>query len=167
MKTENGKRPKKLLDQVREAIQCKHYSKRTEESYVHWIKRYVLFHSKWHSLEMGAREVEAFLTHLAVKEKVVASTQNQAFGVLLFLYREVLKKGLGDSIHAIRARPAKHLPNVLTKDEVLRVISFLSGTQQLIKMNVRRTWRCVALRDFTILPLLRLPRRRALCALSR
>ncbi len=143
-------RPKKLLDQVRDAIRLKHYSTSTENSYVNWIKRFVLFHNKRHPNEMGAREVEAFLTHLAVKEKVAASTQNQAFGALLFLYREVLKKDLGESINAIRARPAKHLPNVLAKDEALRIISFLTGTQQLMAKLLYgtglRVMECVRLR---------------------
>ncbi len=78
--------PKKLLDQVREAIRIKHYSYRTEESYVYWIRRYILFHNKRHPREMGKGEMEAFLSHLAVKEQVAASTQNQALSALLFLY---------------------------------------------------------------------------------
>jgi hypothetical protein len=80
-------RPKKLSDQVRDAIRLKHYSYRTEQAYVGWIKRYVLFHGVRHPSEMGAPEVEAFLTYLAVKENVAASTQNQALSALLFLYR--------------------------------------------------------------------------------
>jgi len=71
--------PKKLLDRVRDAIRLKHYSTRTEQAYVNWIKRYIFFHNVWHPDEMGAAEVEAFLTHLAVNENVAASTQNQAF----------------------------------------------------------------------------------------
>jgi site-specific recombinase XerD len=78
-------RPKKLLDQVREAIQLRHYSYRTEETYVQWIRRYILFHNKRHPIEMGRTEIEAFLTHLAVQEQVAASTQNQALSALLFL----------------------------------------------------------------------------------
>ena len=85
-------RPKKLLDRVRETIRHKHYSFRTEKSYVAWISRYILFHNKRHPLEMGRAEIEAFLTYLAVNRKVSASTQNQAFSALLFLYREVLNK---------------------------------------------------------------------------
>lgn len=79
-------RPRRLLDQVRETIQRKHYSHRTEESYVHWIKHYILFHNKRHPREMGSAEIEAFLTHLATNEHVAASTQNQALSALLFLY---------------------------------------------------------------------------------
>ncbi len=88
---------KKLLDQVRDAIRLKHYSIRTEEAYVNWIKRYIFFHHVRHPKEMGPREIEEFLTHLAVNENVAASTQNQAFSALLFSYREVLKIQLGDS----------------------------------------------------------------------
>jgi predicted aldo/keto reductase-like oxidoreductase len=80
--------PKKLLDQVRDAIRLKHYAYRTEETYVQWIRRYILFHDKRHPIEMGKAEIEAFLTHLAVAGQVAASTQNQALSALLFLYRE-------------------------------------------------------------------------------
>ena len=113
---------KKLLDQVRDAIRLKHYSIRTEEAYVSWIKRFILFHKKRHPNKMGSPEVEAFLTHLAVNEHVAASTQNpctersrsEALSALLFLYREVLHKDLGP-IDALRARKPKRLPTVLTK----------------------------------------------------
>jgi len=83
--------PKKLLDQVRDAIRVRHYSYRTEEAYVQWVRRFILFRNKQHPKDMGEIEVEAFLTHLAVQERVAASTQNQAFSALLFLYREVLR----------------------------------------------------------------------------
>lgn len=116
------KRPKKLFDRVREAIRRKHYSRRTEKSYVRWIKRYILFHNKRHPQEMGSAEIEAFLTHLAVKERVAASTQNQALSALLFLYREVLHKELERPIEALRAKRLKRLPTVLTKEEVFKVI---------------------------------------------
>jgi integron integrase len=124
-------RPKKLLDQVRDAIRLKHYSYRTEQAYVGWIKRYVYFHDVRHPSEMGAAEVEAFLTHLAVKEHVTASTQNQALSALLFLYREVLHQELGP-VDVLRAKRPKRLPTVLTKDETLRFIGCLSGTHQLM-----------------------------------
>jgi len=94
------KRPKKLLDRVRDAIRRKHYSIRTEEAYVSWIKRYIFFHNKRHPKDMGAAEIEAFLTHLAVNQHVAASTQNQALSALLFLYREVLKQELDRPIDA-------------------------------------------------------------------
>jgi integron integrase len=121
---------KKLLDRVRDAIRLKHYSIRTEQSYVNWIKRYIFFHNVRHPDQMGAAEVEAFLTHLAVNENVAASTQNQALSALLFLYREVLKKDLGP-IDALRAKKPKRMPTVLTKEEVRRVLGELSGTHQL------------------------------------
>jgi site-specific recombinase XerD len=82
--------PKKLLDQVRDSLRVKHYAYRTEESYVQWIRRYILFHNKRHPKDMAEPEVQAFLTHLAVKDNVAASTQNQALSALLFLYRHVL-----------------------------------------------------------------------------
>ena len=86
-----NRQPQKLLDPVREVIQLKHDSIRTEEAYVAWIRRYIFFHKVRYPKEMGAHEIEAFLTHLAVNENVAASTQNQAFSAILFLYREVLK----------------------------------------------------------------------------
>jgi integron integrase len=125
-------RPKRLLDQVRDAIRLKHYSIRTEESYVTWIKRYILFHNKRHPKEMTITEIEAFLTHLAVQQNVAASTQNQALSALLFLYRDVLKTPLDLPIDAIRAKKPKRLPTVLTKEEALIVIARLSGTQRLM-----------------------------------
>ena len=108
--------PKKLLDQVRDAMRVKHYSFRTEQAYVDWIKRYILFHGKRHPNEMGATEIEAFLTHLAVEQNVAASTQNQALSALLFLYREVLEMDPGP-VDAVRAKKPKRLPTVLTKEE--------------------------------------------------
>ncbi|MGH8064661.1 MAG: phage integrase N-terminal SAM-like domain-containing protein [Candidatus Entotheonellia bacterium] len=125
-------RPKKLLDHVRDAIRLKHYSIRTEESYVTWIKRYIFFHNKRHPNEMGSAAIEAFLTYLAVHQKVAASTQNRALSALLFLYRDVLKKPLDLPIDAIRAKKPKRLPTGLTKEEALEVIERLSGTHQLM-----------------------------------
>ncbi len=124
--------PKKLLDQVRDVIRLKHYSIRTEQAYVDWIKRYILFHDKRHPQEMGRREIEAFLTHLAVDQNVAASTQNQALSALLFLYHYVLEKELPGPIDAIRAKKPKRLPTVLTKQETFKVIGYLTGTQQLM-----------------------------------
>jgi integrase len=125
-------RPKKLLDHVREAIRLKHYSRHTEQAYVTWIKRYIFFHDKRHPKDMGVAEIEAFLTHLAVQQKVAASTQNQALSALLFLYRDVLRHPLDGPIDAIRARKPKRLPTVLTKEEALQVIGALSGIHQLM-----------------------------------
>jgi integron integrase len=122
---------KKLLDIVRDAIRVRHYSIRTEEAYVNWIRRFILFHAKRHPKEMGGPEIEAFLTHLAIEEHVAASTQNQALSALLFLYREVLHQELDYPIAAVRAKESQHLPAVLTKDEARRVIAQLSGIYQL------------------------------------
>ena len=101
-------RPKKLLDQVRDAIRLKHYSYRTEQAYVGWIKRYIYFHDVRHPSEMGAPEVEAYLTHLAVKEHVAASTQNQALSALLFLYCEVLHTEQANSTALPPLPPNQH-----------------------------------------------------------
>jgi integron integrase len=143
-------RPKKLLDQVREAIQVKHYSIRTEDAYISWIKRYILFHGKRHPKDMDVSEIEAFLTHLAVDQHVAASTQNQALGALLFLYREVLKKDLARPVDSVRAKRPKRLPTVLTREEVFKVIGFLSGTRQLMAKLLYgsglRLMECVRLR---------------------
>ncbi len=125
-------RPKKLLDQVSDTIRLKHYSIRTEEAYVGWIRRFILFHHKRHPKEMGGAEVETFLTHLAVEGQVAASTQNQALSALLFLYREVLRQDLDYPIAAVRAKQPQHLPAVLTQDEARRVLAQLSGLHLLM-----------------------------------
>ena len=116
-------RSKRLLDRVRDAIRLKGYSVCTEEAYVDWIKRFILFHDKRHPREMGYSDVRAFLLHLATKEGVAASTQNQALNALLFLYREVLGKDWDGPIKAIRAKSAKRLPTVLAQQEALAVSS--------------------------------------------
>ena len=123
---------KKLLDLVREAIRRKHYSRRTEEAYIHWIKRYIFFHNKRHPMEMGNAQIEAFLTHLAIKKQVSASTQNQAFSALLFLYREILNKPLEGPINSLRAKQPKRLPTVLTREETLKIIQCMSGVHGLM-----------------------------------
>lgn len=125
--TPPAKQPPKLLDHVRAVIQAKHYSRRTHEAYTSWIKRFIIFHGKRHPREMGAREVNAFLTHLAVKEKVAASTQNQAMHGILFLYNEVLQMPLGQLGEIIHAKKSEHLPVVLTRAEVKAVLGQLSG----------------------------------------
>jgi site-specific recombinase XerD len=125
-------RPKKLLDQVRDAIRVKHYSYRTEETYVQWIRRYILFHDKRHPKDMQSQEVEAFLTHLATQELVAASTQNQALSALLFLYKNILHQALPESIAAVRAKRSHYLPTVLTPEEAKSVIQQLSGEYRLI-----------------------------------
>ncbi|MFZ2884382.1 phage integrase N-terminal SAM-like domain-containing protein, partial [Nitrosomonas europaea] len=114
----NTNTPLKLLDQVRDRIRTKHYSLRTETQYTQWIKRFILFHGKRHPQAMGAAEIEAFLTHLAVAGKVSASTQNQALSALLFLYKEVLSIDLPWLDKVVRARQPQRLPTVLTRTEV-------------------------------------------------
>ena len=89
----DSKKPK-LLDQVRQVIRVKHYSLRTEESYINWIKRFIFFHNKKHPIEMGEKEIGEFITHLAKNEKISASTQNQALCAIVFLYKNVMKKEL-------------------------------------------------------------------------
>ncbi len=126
-----AKQPPKLLDQVSAAIRTKHYSRRTEQTYKQWIKRFIFFHGKRHPREMGTQEVGAFISHLAVKEKVSASTQNQALSAILFLYREVLQQEI--DFHAWAKKP-ETLPVVLSREEVKLILSRLSGTYWLIAM---------------------------------
>ena len=122
----------RLLDQVRGKIRLKHYSLRTEQVYVDWIKRFIRHFDKRHPRDMGAAEVEAFLTHLAVVGKVAASTQNQAKSALLFLYREVLGTELPWLDNIEQAKAPKRLPVVLTQTEVAAVLARLSATHWLI-----------------------------------
>jgi integron integrase len=124
--------PPKLLDQMRDKLRLKHYAYKTERSYLNWAKRFILFHNKRHPKEMGTPEVEAFLTHLAVDRQVAASTQNQAFNAILFLYREVLIQELEPPIDALRARPSRYLPTVLSQTEVHQLFKHLSGKYLLI-----------------------------------
>jgi integrase len=124
----------RLLDRVRQAISARHYSRRTEKAYVHWIKRYIFFHGKRHPMEMGAAEVAQFLTSLAVEAKVAASTQNQALSALLFLYRDVLGVELPWLDDVIRAKRPQSLPVVLTRDEVRAVLERLESVPQLMAM---------------------------------
>jgi integron integrase len=146
---ESTQPPQKLLDRMRDMLRTQHYSLRTEQAYVEWAKRFILFHHKRHPKDMGVPEVEAFLTHLALDRKVAASTQNQALSALLFLYREVLNQPL-DSVDAVRARKPERLPTVLTKSEAARVISAMSGTAQLMAKLLYgsglRVLECVRLR---------------------
>ena len=121
----------KLLGQVRNIIRLKHYSLRTEEAYIFWIKKYIHFHNLRHPQEMRQAEVQQFLTHLAVDENVAASTQNQALAAILFLYRNVLGIEL-HNIDAVRAKKPKHLPVVFTREEVRQILSRLDGTPFII-----------------------------------
>jgi integrase len=118
----------KLLDRVRQALRLRHYSRRTEESYVGWIRRFILFHGKRPLTDMGGAEITAFLTSLATRARVSASTQNQALSALLFLYRGVLGTEPGAMPPIVRARPPERLPVVLSRDEVAVVMGQLGGT---------------------------------------
>ncbi|WP_432763176.1 integron integrase [Alcaligenes phenolicus] len=146
----NANTPPKLLDQVHDRIRIKHYSLRTETQYVQWIKRFILFHGKRHPQEMGAAEVEAFLTHLAVAGKVSASTQNQALSALLFLYKEVLSIDLPWLDKVVRAKQPQRLPVVLTRTEVRAILARMSGTYGLMANLLygtgMRLMECVRLR---------------------
>ena len=124
----------RLLDQVREAIRTRHYSYRTEEAYVGWIRRFILFHGKRHPGEMGAGEVSAFLSALATTAHVSASTQNQALNALLFLYRDVLGGELGWLDYMVRAKRPRRLPVVLTREEVKAILAELDGRNWIMAM---------------------------------
>ncbi len=122
----------KLLDRVREAIRSRHYSRNTEDAYVAWIKRFILFHGKRHPAETGAEEVTRFLSSLALDGRVAASTQNQALSALLFLYREVLQQDLPWLEGVVRAKRPIRLPVVLAREEVQAVLAQLRGTPRLM-----------------------------------
>lgn len=122
----------KLLEQVREVARLRHLSHKTEDVYHNFIKRYILFHDKRHPKEMGADEISAFLTHLAVKEKVSASTQNQAFFAILFLYRDILKIVLPKIEGVHRAKRPEHLPVVFTPAEAKAILANISGVPFLV-----------------------------------
>jgi integron integrase len=122
----------KLLDQMREALRSRHYSRRTEATYCTWVKRYIFFHNVRHPAEMAEPEINAFLTHLAVKERISASTQTQALSALLFLYRHVLGREIGDLGEVIRARKPKRVPVVMTREEVKSVLCHLTGDKWLM-----------------------------------
>ena len=123
----------RLLDRVHAALRARHYSRRTEEAYVAWIKRFIFFfHTKRHPAEMGAPEVTRFLSSLAVDGRVAASTQNQALSALLFLYRDVLDVDLPWLDGVVRAKRPHRLPVVLTRDEVRAVLQRLEGVPRLM-----------------------------------
>lgn len=126
------KQQPKLLYQVRLSVRAKHYSIRTEEAYVNWIKRFILFHNKRYPREMGAPEINAFLSHLAVVKRVAASTQNQALSAILFLYKEVLKQEVGHLEGVVRAKKPVKVPVVFTIEEVHAVLVRLQGANWLM-----------------------------------
>jgi integron integrase len=122
----------RLMDQVRNTLRVHHYSLRTEESYIHWIKRYMLYHGKRDPGEMGKEEITAFLTHLAVDRDVAASTQNQALSAILFLYKRVLSIEPGWIDEVVRAKRPQRLPVVLPRETVLRLLDQLHGSRKLM-----------------------------------
>ncbi|MGH8645997.1 MAG: integron integrase [Gammaproteobacteria bacterium] len=140
----------RLLDRLRDAIRRKHYSLRTEQSYIHWIRRFIFFHGKRHPAELDKRAVEAFLSHLAVERRVSASTQNQALNAILFLYRQVLERGLGWLENVTRAKRSRKLPVVFTRAEAWAVLSRLEGREWLMASLLYgsglRLMECVRLR---------------------
>src|SRR5215207_8131349 len=140
----------RLLEQVREAVRTRHYSLRTEEAYIRWAREYILFCGKRHPSELGAREVSAFISHLAVRRKVAASTQTQALSALLFLYREVLALPIGWVDDIERAKKPQRLPVVFTREEARAVLSHLRGEAWLMASLLYgsglRLMECVRLR---------------------
>ncbi|MBK9326480.1 MAG: integron integrase [Hydrogenophilales bacterium] len=151
MDSVTSSQPPKLLDQLRERIRYRHYSLRTEQAYVHWVKRFIFFHDKRHPREMGRLEVEAFLSHLANVGKVAVSTHHQALSALLFLYREVLGTELPWMTEVGRPKKPKRLPVVLTQTEVRRVLDHIDDqTYQLMARLLygtgMRLMECVRLR---------------------
>src|SRR5690242_3468337 len=124
----------RLVDSVREAVRVRHYSPRTEEAYVMWIRRFIRFHGTRHPRELGAADVSRFLSHLALERRVSASTQNQALSALLFLYRDVLGDPLPWVDGVVRAKVPARVPTVLTRDEVRAVLAELPERERLIAM---------------------------------
>jgi integrase len=127
-------RPKaaRLMDQVSEVMRYHHYGLRTEEAYTRWIKGFIYFHNKRHPKDMGKEEIEAYLSHLAVKRHVAVSTQNQAFNALLFLYKQVLDLPFADDISAIRSKKPVRLPVVLSREEVGQLLREMKGETRLM-----------------------------------
>jgi integron integrase len=122
----------KLLAQVRVALRLRHYSPRTDEAYLMWIRRFIVFHGRRHPAELGSAEVSAFLAHLATERRVSASTQNQALSALLFMYGEVLRQPVAWMADLVRAKAPKRLPVVLTRDEARAILDKLDGTASLV-----------------------------------
>ena len=140
----------KLLDQMREVLRLKHMSYRTEEAYVSWVKRFILFHDKRHPKDMGAEDIRAFLIHLAVQDKVAASTQKSALNALVFLYRHVLKQPFPELGEIERAKRPRRVPTVFTMEEVTAVLAQLTGIHRLMASLLYgaglRLMECVRLR---------------------
>ncbi|MBI3607647.1 MAG: integron integrase [Nitrospirae bacterium] len=122
----------RLLDRLRDAIRVRHYSIRTEQAYLQWVRRFIFFHNKRHPDEMGRPEVEAFLTHLAVEGRVAAATQNQALNAIVFLYKQVLKREVGQFEKLVWAKRNPRVPVVLTISEVTAVLNHIEGVVALM-----------------------------------
>jgi integron integrase len=133
--------PPRLLDRMRQVLRVRHYSPRTEDCYLHWVRHFILFHGKRHPRDMGAAEVEQFLTHLAVQGHVAASTQNQALNALVFLYQQVLEIELG-RLDAVRARRPKRLPVVLAQEEVAAILEQVAGADGVFRLMARLLYGC-------------------------
>ena len=149
-RTENPQAQLRLLEQLRHRLRTRHYSERTEEAYVDWVRRYILFHGRRHPRTMGEREIAEFLGHLATERKVGSSTQNQALSALLFLYRHVLSAEVG-FVHGVpRAKRPERLPVVLSELEVRAVLGALRGVARLCALLMYgaglRVSECVSLR---------------------
>lgn len=127
----NAATPPRLLDRLRAALIARHYSRRTEEAYVGWVRRFILFHGKRHPMGLGENEINLFISHLAVHGKVSASTQTQALSALIFLYQQVLRKKLLDIGILVRAKRTVPLPTVLSREEVRLVLTQMDGTYRL------------------------------------
>lgn len=140
----------RLVPKTERILRLKHYSIHTERSYINWIVRYIRFHGTQHPDQLGKKHIEAFLSHLATEEHVAASTQNQAFNALLFLYRHVLNIPFGNNIQALRAQKTERLPTVLTKEEVKRVFAHMQGVNllmaKLMYASGLRLMECIRLR---------------------
>ena len=143
--------PKKLIDQCRETLRAKHYSHRTEETYIKWVRQYIRFHHMRHPREMGVPEIGTFITHLAVENHIAASTQNQALSAILFLYRQVLNIPLDETkLNFVRPNKPKRVPTVLSKSEAISVLEKMDGLYrimgQLMYGSGLRLMECVRLR---------------------
>ena len=123
---------KKLLDQVRDVLRTKHYSYRTEQTYIEWIKRFILFHGKRHPKDMGAQEVQAYITYLATERNIASSTQNQALSAIAFLYKHVLQKDLALAMDLVRPSRPERVPTVLSHQEAMAVLDKMTGVTQLM-----------------------------------
>ena len=127
---------KKLLEQIRYFIRARNLSLRTEQVYLQWKKRFILFHNKCHPAQMGAAEVNQFLTHLAVKAKVAASTRNQALNAIIFMYKQFMQKNIGDLGSYIRAKRTQKVPSVLSQDEVRLVLNQMHGAYKRLSFAI-------------------------------